>query len=850
MGKTRLAIAAAAAAGPDFADGACFVALAELDSAHQGAPALADALGIVLRSGGVDALQQVVEVLRRRHLLLVLDNLEHLLQDGLAGMINHILASAPTVKILATSRARLNLQSEQVYQLGGMTTPSPDEMRAWQTPAAAANYSALALFVQRARRLQPDFELATADLATVAEICRRLGGMPLGIELAAGWMAVLSPADILTEIEHGLDFLATNQADVPARQRSLRTVLDASLAHLLPDEQAVFSRLGLFAGSFSRQAAEQIAGAAPKILLGLVNKSVLRRDVADRFAMHPVVAHFAAENLARDPALRTEVEQRFITHYLACLTRHGQDLSGPKQAQALAALEIDIAHIRQAWRLAVAAGRWEEASAALAPLFSAHHARLAFDASFSDLMQEALNLLAGQGRSRAVDLLSAQTMTMLASHLSIRNWAFLSKSELPAAALALVREQTLQDEMGVALSWLGHAIAVQGDLVQGLEVIGDAEAVLRRRGQQAALSLTLLLKSGLLHGLNQRAEAKAAVEESIAISRQMGDNLQLAHSLSGMGDILASEQEFDAASQLYHESQSIFASLGDLADVANVLYRLADSQMHSGRYEAAIAAFEACRQLFARLGDRFYCISVLSWESLCAARAGDMTRAWELRRMCLQEAQETGEELNIGWSIWEMGELHRLGGEWEAARRCYEEGAALLRRSNFMRADIFIERGWGDLTLGQGQPEQAAPHFQRSLDLAAAGSYPWGMARAHIGLGQTALALNKTAAAWEHFQSSLRLALEWGLDQGLICTAVAGLAATHLAQADADKALALATFALGQPATMAETRRDLSPVIEAASASLPFARRAAAEQRGRTLTLSMVVAAYSASTPL
>lgn len=845
MGKTRLAIAAAAAAGPAFADGAWFASLAELDSAHQVAPALADSLGIALRSGGVDALQQVLEFLYRRRLLLVLDNLEHLLQNGLTGMINDLLINAPAVKILATSRARLNLQSEQIYLLGGMSTPSTDEMRAWRTPAEAANYSALALFVQRARRVQPDFELALADLDTVAQICRRLGGMPLGIELAAGWMAALSPADILAEIERSLDFLETDRGDVPARQRSLRAVLDASLAHLLPDEQAVFSRCGLFAGSFSRQAAERIAGAAPKLLLGLVNKSVLRRDGADRFAMHPVVAHYAAENLERDPALRTEVEQRFITHYLGCLARHGQDLAGPKQEQALAALEIDIAHIRQAWRLAVAAGRWEEASAALGPLFSAHHARLAFDASFSDLMQQALDLLAGQGRSRAADLLSAQTMAMLASHLSMRNWAFLSQSDLPAAALALVRQQHLQEEMGVALSWLGQAIAVQGNLVQGLEVIGDSEALLRRRGQRAALALTLLLKSGLLHGLNQRAAAKAAVEESIAICRQIGDNLQLAHSLSGMGDILASEQDFDAASQLYHESQTIFTSLGDLGDVANVVFRLADSQMHSGRYEAAIVAFEACRQLFVRLGDRFYCISVLSWESLCAARAGDMARAWELRRMCLQEAEETGEELNIGWSIWEMGELHRLEGDWEAARRYYEDSAALLRRSNFMRADIFIERGWGDLNLAQGQPQQAALHFQRSLDLAAAESYPWGIARAHIGLGQTALALDEASAAWEHFRLSLRQAREWGMDQGLMCMAVAGLAATHLAQGEASKALSLATFALGQPATVAETRRDLGPVIDAASASLPAAEIAAAEQRGRALALPAVVAAYS-----
>lgn len=845
MGKTRLAIEVAATTGPEYTNGAWFVPLAMLESSHQFVPALADSLEIVLRSSAVDARQQLLEFLHQRRLLLVLDNLEHLLQNGLVGVINDILLSAPAVKILATSRSRLNLNSEQVYPLGGMATPPGDETYIRRNPSQAGNYSALVLFAQCARRVQPDFELTSSNLESVAEICRRLGGMPLGIELAAGWMAVLSPAGILAEIERSLDFLETDQADIPERQRSLRTMLDASMAHLLPEERAVFERLGLFWGSFSRQAAEQIAGASLKVLLRLVNKSVVRRDADDRFEMHPVVARYAAENLHRNASLRLGVEQSFIAHYIGYLERHGRDLSGPRQKQALDALELDIVNIRQAWLMAVAAERWQEANATLEPLFTFHRVRLTFDTSFAEFTEKALDLLAHKERGRAVDLLSAQILAARSWHLGVKNWTFFANSDLPAMSLALVQEQGLESEMGFALTLLGEAISGQGEIARGLALIGESEQLLRQQGRFAALAFTLAIKAGLLHYLNRRTEAKAAAEESIAVSRQLGDRLQLAHSLSQMGDILVSEQDFDAATHLYAESQALYEALGDLGDVASVLYRLADSRMHSGHYEAAIAAFEACRRLFVRLGDRFYRISVLSWESLCAVRAGDLVRAWELRRSCLQEAIDEGEHLNIGWSTWEMGELYRLEGDWEAARRCYEESLALLKGGHFVRSETFFERGMGDLELALGRSHQAARHFQRSLDLAVAENYFWGMSRAHVGLGQVELALGDAPAAWEHFRLGLSLAAEWGMDQGLMFMAVAGLAATHLAQGEADKALEMAIFAQSQAATIAETRRSLSSIIATAAASLGAAACAAAEQEGKDLTLPAVVATYT-----
>ncbi len=847
MGKTRLAIEAAAATGAGFAHGAWFVPLAVLESPQQVVPMLAESLEMVLRSSEIDIRQQVLDFLRQRRLLLVLDNLEHLLQDGLTDLLNDILVSASDIKILATSRTRLNLHSEQVYLLGGMATPPDGDAQTRNKLLQADAYSALVLFRQSARRVQPDFELDASNLETVAAICRRVGGMPLGIELAAGWMAVLPPEDILAEIDRSLDFLETDQADVPQRQRSLRGMLDGTMALLLPEERQVFRRLGLIRGSFSRQAAEQIAGASLKTLLSLVNKSILRRDASGRFEMHPVVAQYAAEWLRSDPALLAETEQRFTAYFLAYLEQHGRNLSGPQQKEAFDALQLEIEPIRWAWFHTVAVGRWQEANATIEPLVLLHHVRARFENSLSALLEKAIGILEQAPRSKESDLLRARIMALQAWDFSNRTWIrqFPEFSDFAGRALTLVREIHLEAEMGVALSLLAPAVVWKGDVATGMALIEESERYLRQRGDEPGLAITLPIRATLLQWLGRRQEARALAQESISLCRRLGNQLQLAHSLLALADIAVFERELETAAQLYAESQTIFESLGDLSDAANVIYQMADNHMHSGHYEAAIAAFEACRRLFLRLGDRFFRIGVLSFESLCAVRAGNMPLAWELRRACLQEAREEDERLSLSWSIWEMGELYRLDGDYESARRWYDDGIAHLRMGAFERGEMFYQRGLGDLALAQGQPGEAAAHFRRSLELAEMEDYRWGMSRALTGLGHSALASGDAPAAYENFQQALRLAVEWGIDQGLMLMAVGGLAATHMAQGDAEKALALAIFVQGFAATLAETKRILQPIGASAAASLSPTARAAAEQRGGSLTLSEVIARYS-----
>jgi predicted ATPase len=279
IGKTRLAIALAEQLlmAERFPDGVFFVPLAPVEATERIVPALAEALDFPLEAGqqpGRSSRQQVFDYLHPKRLALVLDNVEHLLRDteigdGAAELIAGVLDAAAGVAILATSRERLKLRQEHLYPLGGLDVsgaPGPE------------SYGAVALFLQRARLLRPDFAPTADDQGVIARICRLVEGMPLAIELAAGWIDTLALADIAAEIARGLDVLATELRDVPARHRSMRAVFDATWRRLGAAEQAVFARFSVLRGGGTRSAVQAVTAATLPQLHVLVGASLLYYD--------------------------------------------------------------------------------------------------------------------------------------------------------------------------------------------------------------------------------------------------------------------------------------------------------------------------------------------------------------------------------------------------------------------------------------------------------------------------------------------------------------------------------------------------------------------------------------------
>jgi predicted ATPase len=284
-------------------------------------------------------------------MLLILDNFEHLVAEGRS--LGDILRLAPGVKLLVTSRVRLNLREEWCLELAGLDVPPPDH----NAPEA---YSAVALFVQQARRVRAGYELSPADAPHVARICRLVEGVPLGIELAASWLRVLTCAEVAAEIEQNLDFLTSALQDAPERHRSLRAVFDQTWRLLSPAEQAAFRALAIFRGGFEREAAAQVAGAGLPLLASLADKSLLRRNAAGRHEIHELLRQYAEEKLRADPADYERVRDVHCRYYADLMMRHKSQLTGEQPQDILSRLNAERENVRAAWNWAVEHRRVEE----------------------------------------------------------------------------------------------------------------------------------------------------------------------------------------------------------------------------------------------------------------------------------------------------------------------------------------------------------------------------------------------------------------------------------------------------------------------------------------------------------
>jgi predicted ATPase len=305
-GKTRLAIQAAADLATEYADGVFFIGLADLTTSADILQAVAEEVGVAY-SSDEDPQTQLLEYLRPRRQLLVFDNFEHL-GDG-AQIVSEILRAAPQVKVIATSRSKLNLTGEAVMPLIGLGVD-------WDTPEAALRTSGVRLFLDAAHRANPGLIIETEDLEPLAEILRLTGGMPLAIILAAAWSDVLSIPDISAEIAKNLDFLETPQGDVPERHQSIRAVFDYSWGLLNSAEKDAFAALSVFRGGFTREAAETVTGASLRDLANLSNKTLLVPSPSSgRYAIHELLRQYAEAELAALPERDRSIRDAHAQYY-------------------------------------------------------------------------------------------------------------------------------------------------------------------------------------------------------------------------------------------------------------------------------------------------------------------------------------------------------------------------------------------------------------------------------------------------------------------------------------------------------------------------------------------------------
>ncbi len=341
-GKTRLSIQVATGLIESYPDGVWFVELEQVESPEYLAPAVATAMRFTLDARSSDGPQrQLLDFLgHQRRLLMVLDNFEHLV-DG-ANLLTEILTASSGATMMVTSRERLNLREEWVYPMSGLRYPMNGN------GAGIEAYSGPALFVERARQVEPGFMVRGEEKQAVGQICRRVEGLPLGIELAASWVGMMSCQEIVTEIDQSVDFLATTMRGVPDKHRSLRAIFNQTWLRLSDDQQKGFRNLAVFKGGFQREAAGMVAGVSLPMLLDFSQKSLLRRDDSGRFEMHALLKAFADEKLDELPEERSRFRQLHSLYFVKFLADRRDEIQGEKMLELRDEVRAEIGNVRAA----------------------------------------------------------------------------------------------------------------------------------------------------------------------------------------------------------------------------------------------------------------------------------------------------------------------------------------------------------------------------------------------------------------------------------------------------------------------------------------------------------------------
>lgn len=696
IGKTRLSLEVVRQirALPEheqlFVNGVALVPLAPLGPTMQAdrlATAIASALGLVL--AGRDApLAQVAQFVREKALLLVLDNCEHLRESFPA--IASLLEAAPELKILATSRERLNLRGEQVIELAGLPVPAD----AAQPPAELLRYEATQLFVQIARAADPAFALTAENAPDVLRICQLVDGVPLGIELAAAWMRVLSCREIADEVAESLDFLMSTNADRPARQQSLRAVFNYSWELLNPAERQALRQLAIFPGRFTREAAaavvalgQPVAGAAAArraslelltLLSSLVDKSLLRRPVAGDEARYEVlepVRQYAAEQLeqAGESAAASE---RHAAFYAAQLARHAASLRGAGQQRALKAIEREIEHVRAAWRWAAQGRDHTLLGQAAASLFHFYDMRSWFHEG-AEMFGAASAALAGSSSPEA---------QLVHGHLAAREGWFLfylgqqtEAKQLLERSLAQLRGLGARAELIFPLNYLGAVCSYLGDYAATGVHCREALALAEAEGDQnsSAIACNILGQAAFAQG--QPAEARRWHHRSLAYEQQTGNQWSMAFSLMNLGKVAYALGEYDEARRLYEQAMATREAVGDIRGVALSLHSLGDTAVALNDAQAAAQRYAQSLALFRQVGNQWGMATALIELGGLALRQGRAPAAARLLHEALWLAEKTRSTPQIGRILRALPPIVRAYGEPALAERLAEqatEGAA------------------------------------------------------------------------------------------------------------------------------------------------------------------------------
>ncbi len=675
-GKTRLSLQMAAELSDHFADGVFFVNLAPVDDPALVVPTIAQTLDI-REVTGQPLLERMQEELQQKHMLLLLDNFEQVVTAGVR--IVDLLAACPQLKVLVTSREVLHVRAEHEFPVPPLALPDPIHL---PDVAALSHYAAVALFLQRAQAVKPDFQITNANARAIAEICVRLDGLPLAIELAAARMKLLPPQALLARLDQRLAVLTGASRDVPTRQQTLRNTIAWSYNLLDAAEQRLFRRLSVFIGGCTLEAVETVcaahndgdeAGQVLDSVASLIDKSLLQQIEQEgqepRFVMLETIREYGLERLTENGEMEA-TRQAHAAYYLALAEQAEPELAGPRQAMWLERLDWEHENLRSAmhWLLEQAEGdrrdtRTRELALHLGGMLRQFWYMRCYFSEGRDFLERALVRSNGVAASvRAKALSTAARLNEIQGHLD-------RAEELCEESLALYRE--LGDTMGIAYSL--HLLA---DVVWG-------------RGNLAL--------------------ARSQAEESLVLFRELGDKGSVSYVLLHLGSLAIDQGEYIRARNLLEESLAMNRELGDTSSIAETLYNLARlCYLSQGDLAQAHTLLEESFSLYRELGDKESIAYCLYLSGMLTLGEGDTASARLLSEQAVALFKEMRQQHGTTVSLYALAQVITAQGDYASSQALYQEGIAVARKAGDRRTVAFGLEGLASVVAAKGETAWAA----------------------------------------------------------------------------------------------------------------------------------------------
>jgi len=671
-GKTRLAVEAAVGLEAEFPDGIVFVELGPISDPEMVASTIADVFAVSERQGRGPT-EMVVAYLQRRRMLLVLDNFEQLL--AATPVVTELLAGAPQLKILVTTRAPLELGEERIRDVPALGLPDASVLDVERL----RRIEAVRLFVDRARGARPEFELSAANAAAVAELCKRLDGLPLALELAAARVKVLPVDAILDRVDRSLAVLkAQPGAALPERHRTLSAAIAWSYALLSAGERELFTSLGIFVGGFSLDGAEAV-GDAPSpdvadLVESLLNNSLLRTERSaagePRFGMLETIREYARERLTESAELET-VRGRHARFYLELAEEAEQALRGPDQVRWLERLDADRDNIRAALRWAIETGETEVGLRSGAALWRYWQLR-GFEAEGRETLEQ---LLAQGSGSRAARAMAQSRVASLAYMQGDLN----ALRRFGEESLPVLRELGTDQEVANILAVLGQSALAQGDAERGRTLTVEGLELARRSGDLSTQAMLLANAGVALAALGELDEAERMLDESVRRAREVGNIRGIGNWLRCLGGIALARGDYERARPLFEESLAILRSLADSLGMAQSLAHVALVAVERGAGGVARQLLEESISLGRDSGPRPGFAPSLEVLARLAVDDGRPARAARLYALASSHRDSFGGTLmEVGWpdAAPQIDRIRGTLGE-EAFAEAWDEGRAM-----------------------------------------------------------------------------------------------------------------------------------------------------------------------------